>query len=590
MKRKNLFKLSLKCLCLVLALGVFDAQAKLNIDDQDDPGGSELNLSFFHAQGRDLVSDSTNERFVFRGVNLNGLEFGSFFDNPYPPNDKEGTNYFKPRPEDFDNIKTEGFNVIRVPFEWARLVPGWKPTDPLPTSLNATYLGYLNEVVQMAGDEGIYVILDMHDFLKYWSGQSSQACVDDNPSYQELLSETWKLTALNFRNNPAVLGYDIMNEPVRQEQGEPCGSCHWVTIAQLIIDKIRTVDTNHLIFVEGPNYSLASDWQIENGKTAFVVDRITPPRIVYSPHVFFDFGNDSRYTDSGEETGPVGIFEHYVRDRLMPILDWSLDNNVPIFLGETNVPCTAEWADVLDYIFRNFLQPFHISAALWHYIDPAHCSLTQCPLNLLACGGNLQLDVLAQFPPGPYSQEESFQPTPLDSLLYADERINPWESGSGYWGNVAVNFCAGNPVYRGNCSLEVSFYQSNYDGVKFYHHYGIDTRHFKTLRFWIYLTGGAQQDFKIFTTAPLSDCNFSPDPEYPPYSERPALAEFIPSRTAGKWQKVEIPLDRMVDPQNPIINGVAFQNIGKVQDILILDEIYLVGFHGKEEKRKIDIK
>ena len=41
-------------------------------------------LQYFHTAGRDIVSDTTGEKFVFRGVNLNGLEFGAFFDNPYP--------------------------------------------------------------------------------------------------------------------------------------------------------------------------------------------------------------------------------------------------------------------------------------------------------------------------------------------------------------------------------------------------------------------------------------------------------------------------------------------------------------------------
>lgn len=40
--------------------------------------------SFFHAQGRHLLSDTSGEKVFFRGVNLSGLEFGSFFDHPTP--------------------------------------------------------------------------------------------------------------------------------------------------------------------------------------------------------------------------------------------------------------------------------------------------------------------------------------------------------------------------------------------------------------------------------------------------------------------------------------------------------------------------
>ena len=151
----------------VLGLSSLIAWAILQVSGvlMASPVGLSTPASFFHTQGRDIVADSTGEKVFFRGVNLNGLEFGTFFDNPYPGT--LGTNYFKPRSEDFDSVKALGFNVMRVPFEWARLVPGWRPTDPLPAALDAAYLGILDEVVQMAADRQLQVILDMHDFLKY---------------------------------------------------------------------------------------------------------------------------------------------------------------------------------------------------------------------------------------------------------------------------------------------------------------------------------------------------------------------------------------------------------------------------------------
>ncbi len=539
-------------------------------------------LDFFHAEGRHIVSDYTGKKFVFRGVNLTGLEFGSFGNNPYPGD--EGTNYFKPRPEDLDNIKALGFNVIRVPFEWARLVTHWQPTDSLPTSLNPNYLAILNEVVQMAGDRKLYVIFDMHDFLKYWSGQSAQECVDINSDddYPKLLARTWKLLAEYFSGNTTVLGYDIMNEPVRLEDGEVCGSCGWHAIAQSVVNEIRTVDDRHLIFVEGPNYSLASYWPVENSKETFITDTVTPPRIVYSPHVFFDFNNDSRYDQVGEESAPIGLWKYYVRDRLMPVIDWSIDNNVPIFIGETNVPCTAGWAEVLDYAFTDFFEPLHLSVTAWHYINPQHCyeenQEVPCFLNLLDCSAEHQLNVLKKYPGGAY--QATTEPVTFDSLIYSKARINPWDSGQGYWGDLSISFCTPDPVIEENCTISVDF-QNNYAGIKFMHHYGLDTRRLTHLSFRIFLTGQGQQNFKIFTTAARSDCEKienpqGKDPEYPPDNERPNLRDFLSlSVDSGSWYQVEIPLQRIVNPDEPIINGIAFQNMGEEQEVFYLDDIHL---------------
>lgn len=161
-----------------------------------------------------------------------------------------------------------------------------------------------------------------------------------------------------------MLGYDIMNEPVR----EPPDSSNWHTIAQRVVDAIRQVDRNHLIVVEGPDYSLASHWPLLN-PAPFVVDRVHPPRIAYSPHVYFDYNNDSAYDQPGEDTGPVRHWQYYLRDRLIPAIDWTFEHQVPLLLGELGVPCTPDWAGVLDYAFDTFLDPLNLSAAVWQYVD-----------------------------------------------------------------------------------------------------------------------------------------------------------------------------------------------------------------------------
>ena len=121
------------------------------------------------------------------------------------------------------------------------------------------------------------------------------------------------------------------------------------------------------------------------------------------------------------------------------------------------------------------------------------------------------------------------------------------------------------------------YYRDNYSGVKFMHHYGLDTRRFNILRFQIFLSGEGEQNFKIFTTAPRSDCDPGEDPIYPPtFDEQPELIEFFPSPRVRGWQQVDIPLEAIVNPEEPIINGIAFQNMGKSQEVFYLDGIELI--------------
>jgi hypothetical protein len=390
------------------------------------------------------------------------------------------------------------------------------------------------------------------------------------------LAQTWRLLAAHFAGNPAVLGYDLMNEPVRNEPGEVCGSCNWHSIAQALVKAIRAVDGNHLIFVEGPNYSLASHWPVENGPTPFISDQVSPVRIVYSPHVFLDADNDSVYDGPGEAQGPASDWRHYVRDRLLPAIRWSLKNDVPIFFGETGVPCTAGWANVLEEVYRTYFEPLRLSAAVWHYIDPQHCPLGACPLNIAACQAAHQAQVLQRFPGGAYHSWSAFALSPRLFVIYDDVKVAPWESGMGYWGNVSVDFCAAGPVFEGQCAISVQYYY-NYDGVKFRHHYGLDSSYIASLQFWIYLEGSGQQDFKIFTTSPRADCSPGAEPEYPLfYEERHRLKEYLANPEPGRWHEVRVPIRDVTSRSNPIMNGIAFQNMGAGQTVFYLDKVALL--------------
>src|ERR1700760_2642145 len=85
------------------------------------------------------------------GVNLSGAEYN-------PGATLEGTNYVYPSNAEIDYYASKGMNVIRLPFLLERV----EPVAGGP--LNATELGYIDQVVAYAATKGIDVILDPHDF------------------------------------------------------------------------------------------------------------------------------------------------------------------------------------------------------------------------------------------------------------------------------------------------------------------------------------------------------------------------------------------------------------------------------------------
>jgi hypothetical protein len=117
-----------------------------------------------------------------------------------------------------------------------------------------------------------------------------------------------------------------------------------------------------LIFVNGRSWSSAEAWPRVNGPVPFVEDVVTPPRLVYVAHVYFNPGDDDRYDGVRPDVG-------LLRQRLEPLVDWWQRNDVPVWIGESGVPNTPEWAALLDCAFVLYYEPLGWGHLYWEYSE-----------------------------------------------------------------------------------------------------------------------------------------------------------------------------------------------------------------------------
>lgn len=251
-----------------------------------EPESSSDNLPFLQTRGTDIATESGKKVFL-RGVNLGnwllweGVALGII---NYPEHQlrhlmeermgKEKVdlifelikdNYI--RPEDFGNVKSSGLNVVRLPFHY-RYVQENKYTE-------------LDRAVQWAKEQGVYIILDMHaapgsQNTDYHSDSDGTAYLWENPRYQEEFIRLWEILAKRYKDEPAVAGYEILNEPVVRD-GKKLTDLYARTIF-----RIRKIDKRHIIFLDGNHY--ASDFSV-----------FTPPftdNIVYVFHYYEDSVED----------------------------------------------------------------------------------------------------------------------------------------------------------------------------------------------------------------------------------------------------------------------------------------------------------
>ncbi len=166
---------------------------------------------------------------------------------------------------DFQKAKALGYNVIRIPFHYNMFWNGWSTKNDGFT--------WLDKAATWAQNNGIHVIFCMHCA----PGCQNPGYHSDNYSSDDrsgivnfwndwnnvtIAGKVWRLIAAKYTNNPWIAGYDLLNEPVLNDNAKK------YLLKQSYIamtEQIRAVDGNHLIFAEG-NYSGADFWDMRGQK------------------------------------------------------------------------------------------------------------------------------------------------------------------------------------------------------------------------------------------------------------------------------------------------------------------------------------
>ncbi len=214
-----------------------------------DPPTSSLPSDFIRASGKNLVAGIGNTPLILKGINI--FMPVDATDTPETTWDIKSVS-----PEDFLNIRAIGFNSIRMEMNYKTF-----EDDANPGVFKEDGWRWLDRVIQMAKDADLKVLLDMHapqggyqsdkaqGFSAFWGSSTT----DPNTANQNRLIALWKAIAERYKHEPAISGFDLINEP------RPHNSEEWYSYAEQIIAAIRTVNTNHMINLEVPfipNYTI----------------------------------------------------------------------------------------------------------------------------------------------------------------------------------------------------------------------------------------------------------------------------------------------------------------------------------------------
>jgi hypothetical protein len=201
--------------------------------------------------------------------------------------------------EEIPLIKANGFNTVRLAF-------AMRPEDHHSLMVYSD----MDQVIDLLGRNGIYVILDLHNWQDNAGVFGSQEWID-----------FWVATANHYKDNPYVVAYELFNEPftstwaswmVNGGAGRD-GSNHdpWKALA-MCVDAIRATGDTHIIVYPDPWFwnSYTDTWHPEN----YVNSQYARTNIVIASHEWWR--NES------------------IQDRITKIDQWRL--YFTVWLGEIN--------------------------------------------------------------------------------------------------------------------------------------------------------------------------------------------------------------------------------------------------------------
>jgi len=308
--------------------------------------GAEAGSKFVHADGKKII-DGNGNPLLLRGTNLGNWlvpegymlmldrgaasprELERLFNELIGPSDadvfwREYRKKYITR-KDIRFLRKAGFNSIRIPLHYKLFL-----------SDDSEGFELLDQVVEWARDEGLWVIIDMHCA----PGGQTGTNIDDSWGYpwlfesqrdQDLTVEIWKRIALHYRNEPTVLGYDLLNEPVPPFSEVKRYNGAIVPLYRRLITEIRKVDGQHMVILEG------SQWDGNFG--IFTAPLLK--NILYEFHKYW--------------TAPT-------RTTIQQYIDFRDKNNVPIWLGES-----GETDDKWIESFVALLKANQIGWSFWPY-------------------------------------------------------------------------------------------------------------------------------------------------------------------------------------------------------------------------------
>ncbi len=245
-----------------------------------------------------------------------------------------------------------GFNCVRLALNYRHF-----EDDNHPFVLKPEGFVHMDRAIAAGSRNGMFSIIDLHSAQGFQNHQwhcdnpTTIPLLWDHPHFQDRVVWLWANLAEHYRHDPWIAGYNLLNEPADED------GTHLGPLYVRIIEAIRRVDPDHLIFLDGNTFG-----------TDFEVLGDALPGVVYGLHQYPEVGRAGGGFYPGVRDG-VKWDRAAVQRQFDERASYMRRHNAPIWVGEFGVTYEGELA--LDAsrlaLLRDQLAIYNAAGASWTF-------------------------------------------------------------------------------------------------------------------------------------------------------------------------------------------------------------------------------
>lgn len=276
------------------------------------------------------------------------INLGNIFDSV-----REGMQGAVYQDEFVEMPKKAGFTAVRLAIRWDARA-GYQ--DPYP--IQPQFFERIDGVVKAAKANGLAVIIDMHHFVGMTMFPDTEV-----PRFVGV----WKQVAEHYKNEPATVVFEVMNEPHGKLNPEK-----WQKAFDAVLPVIRASNPDRTLIVGGSEWNSAAS--LENIELPASDKNIIGTFHFYEPfyltHQGAEWVSGSTAWLGTKWTGDADDMV-LINTTLDRVVNWGKAYNRPVFLGEFGVYSKADHPSRLAWTraVRKAAEERNISWAYWELMS-----------------------------------------------------------------------------------------------------------------------------------------------------------------------------------------------------------------------------